>query len=101
MLDIDTYGWGRPDDDAATMLAHLAIWADLSSRPERVLDLGRRLLKMWDGILDPVDLRVRTAAVALSLATGPFRVQSAGWPGETADRVAIAERWLESAALVQ
>ena len=101
MLDIDTYGWGRPGDDAATMLAHLAIWADLSSRPERVLDLGRRLLKMWDGILDPVDLRVRTAAVALSLATGPFRVQSAGWPGETADRVAIAERWLESAALVQ
>jgi hypothetical protein len=101
MLDVDTYGWGRPGDDAATMLAHLAIWADLSSRPERVLDLGRRLLRMWDGILDPVDLRVRTAAVALSLATGPFRVQAAGWPGETADRIAIAERWLESAALVQ
>jgi len=101
MLDVDTYGWGRPGDDAATMLAHLAIWADLSSSPERVLDLGRRLLKMWDGILDPVDLRVRTAAVALSLATGPFRVQAAGWPGETADRVAIAERWLESAALGQ
>lgn len=101
MLDVDTYGWGRPGDDAATMLGHLAIWADMGSRPDRVLDLGRRLLKVWDGILDPVDLRVRTAAVALSLATGPFRVQAAGWPGETADRVAIAERWLESAALVQ
>ena len=100
MLDVDTYGWGRAGDDAATMLAHLAIWADLSSRPDRVLEMGRRLLKMWDGILDPVDLRVRTAAVALSLATGPFRVQAAGWPGETADRIAIAERWLRSAARV-
>jgi hypothetical protein len=97
LLDLDTYGWGRPGDDAATMLGHLSIWAGLSKNPARVLDLGRRLLAIWDRILDPVELRVRTAAVALSLATGPFRVQAASWPGETADRVHIAERWLESA----
>jgi hypothetical protein len=63
-----------------------------------VLDLGRRLQTSWDRILDPVELRLRTAAVVLSLATGPFRVQAASWPGETADRVNTAERWLESAA---
>jgi len=97
LLDIDTYGWGRPGDDAATMLGHLSIWAGLSKNPARVLDLGRRLLANWDTILDPVELRVRTAAVAMSLATGPFRVQAASWPGETADRVHIAERWLQSA----
>jgi hypothetical protein len=97
LLDVDTYGWGRPGDDAATMLGHLAVWADLSGHRDRVLDLGSRLIRIWDDLLDPVDLRLRTAAVALSLATGPFRVQAAGWPGETADRVAIAERWLESA----
>lgn len=99
LLDVDTYGWGRPGDDAATMLGHLSVWAGLSEYPNRVLDLGNRLLKAWDRILDPVDLRVRTSAVALSLAAGPFRVQSAGWPGETADRLAIAERWLQSAVL--
>jgi aminoglycoside phosphotransferase len=99
LLDVDTYGWGRPADDAATMLGHLAIWAGLSTSPTRVRDLGGRLLRIWDGIVDPVDLRLRTAAVVLSLATGPFRVQSATWPGETADRVGVAERWLESARL--
>jgi hypothetical protein len=97
LLDVDTYGWGRSGDDAATMLGHLSIWAGLSKNPARVLDLGRRLLAIWDRILDPVDLRVRSAAVVLSLATGPFRVQAASWPGETADRVHVAERWLESA----
>lgn len=98
LLDVDTFGWGRPADDAATMLGHLAVWAELSNDPKRVIDLGSRLIRLWDQILDPVDLRLRTAAVALSLAAGPFRVQAAGWPGETADRVAIAERWVESAS---
>jgi hypothetical protein len=98
LLDVDTFGWGRQADDAATMLGHLAVWAELSNDPKRVIDFGGRLIRLWDQMLDPVDLRLRTAAVALSLATGPFRVQAAGWPGETADRVAIAERWVESAS---
>jgi hypothetical protein len=33
----------------------------------------------------------------LGLATGPFRVQSADWPQETADRISIAEQWVQSA----
>lgn len=98
MLDVDTFGWGRPGDDAATMLGHLSVWAGLSSEPRRVRDLGTDLLRMWDTILDPVDLRTRTASVVLSLASGPFRVQSAGWPSEVSDRVALARSWVRSAS---
>ncbi len=98
MLDVDTYGWGRPADDAATMLGHLAIWAGMSRQPQRVETLGSALIRVWDELVDPRDLRLRIAAVVLSLATGPFRVQSAAWPEETADRVSIAARWVESAS---
>jgi hypothetical protein len=33
------------------------------------------------------------AALLVGLATGPFRVQQAGWPTLTAARVALAEEW--------
>jgi len=97
MLDVDTYGRGRAADDASTMLGHLAIWSEMSRQPDRVRHLGNQLIRVWDEMLDPVDLRRRTAAVVLSLATGPFRVQSAAWPEETADRVSIASKWVQSA----
>jgi hypothetical protein len=100
ILDVDTYGWGRPGDDPATMLGHLSVWGPLSPQPSRVGRLGDDLLRLWDGLVDPVDLRLRSAAVALSLASGPFRVQSAAWPSEVSDRLAIAERWVDSAARV-
>jgi hypothetical protein len=97
LLDVDTYGWGRPGDDAATMLGHLAVWSGMSSQPDRVSELGSLLIRIWDELVDPNDLRRRTAAVVLGLATGPFRVQSADWPQETADRISIAEQWVQSA----
>lgn len=97
MLDIDTFGWGRPADDAATMLGHLAVWASLSSAPERVNRYGADLLRIWEGRVDPVDLRKRISAVILGLATGPFRVQLKNWPEETLDRIILAERWAENA----
>jgi hypothetical protein len=101
MLDVDTYGWGRAADDAATMLGHLAIWAGMSSQPERVQALGSALIRVWDELVDPRDLRLRVAAVVLSLATGPFRVQSPSWPAETADRVSIAADWVANAARIR
>jgi hypothetical protein len=51
-------------------------------------------------MVDPIDLRRRAAAMALMLATGPFRVQSATWPEDVAVRVAIAELWATSARRV-
>ena len=100
LLDVDTYGWGRPADDPATMLGHLAVWARLSSHPDRVNRYASGLLRAWDTVCDAGDLRRRVAAVILGLATGPFRVQRADWPGETSDRIALAERWVESSVRV-
>lgn len=100
LLDVDTFGWGRASDDAANMLGHLSIWAGMSKQPLRVRQLGNDLLGLWDRLLDPVDLRLRAAAATLSLASGPFRVQSAAWPSEVEGRVALAETWVRSASRV-
>lgn len=100
LLDVDTYGWGRPSDDPATMLGHLAVWARLSREPTRVNRYAAELLRRWDARVDPADLRRRVAAVVLGLATGPFRVQRADWPGETSARLDLAERWVASSARV-
>jgi hypothetical protein len=100
LIDVDTFGWGRAADDAATMLAHLHLLAPGATVPATVLDLARVLQRHWDSVLDPVDLRKRTAAVVLGLATGPFRVQRPNWPSETRARIAVAEDWVTSALRV-
>lgn len=97
LLDVDTYGWGRPGDDPATMIGHLDLWRHLSGQPERVRSYAESLLAMWDRVVDPVDLRRRVAAVHLTLAPGAFRVQTADWPSETLARIEMAERWVQSA----
>lgn len=97
LLDVDTAGWGRPGDDAATMLGHLSLWGTLSCRPDVVHRYGADLLAAWDRLLDPVDLRLRVAAVLLTLAPGSFRVQTTRWPEETSSRIDLAERWVDSA----
>jgi hypothetical protein len=97
LLDVDTYGWGRPGDDPATMLAHLDLLAPGCRRPTEVLRFAHCLNRHWDDVLDPGDLRRRTAAVVLGLAIGPFRVQRPDWPREVRARIDTAERWVESA----
>jgi hypothetical protein len=99
LLDIDTYGWGRPADDPATLLGHLAV-LDQSRPGRRLRSFASRLLQLCDRTLDPVDLRLRVAAVVLGLATGPFRVQRADWPQLTRARLDLATRWCASAARV-
>jgi hypothetical protein len=98
LIDVDTAGLGRPGDDPATLLGHLAVLADAVSVARRSIHRhAEAALRAFDARLDPVDLRRRTAAVVLGLATGPFRVQSRAWPVETARRIALAGRWIESA----
>jgi hypothetical protein len=97
LLDIDTYGWGRPGDDPATMLGHVDLLASGCNRPAEVVRFAHCLNRRWDDVLDPVDLRRRTAAVVLGLATGPFRVQRPDWPREVRARIDTAERWVENA----
>ena len=97
ILDVDTYGWGHPADDLATMIGHLSVWQSLSRQTERVGSFGQKLLRHADQRVDPADLRRRVAAVVLSLAPGPFRVLLPDWPEETERRISLAERWIESA----
>jgi len=96
LLDIDTVGLGRPGDDPATMLGHLASWRGSARHPERVTTLANGLLRHWDLRVDPVDVRLRAAAVLVGLATGPFRVQRPTWPADVAARLDLAQRWVES-----
>ena len=100
LIDVDTFGWGHSADDPATMLGHLHLLAPGCRLPHQAIDLARGLNRLWDEGLDPVDLRLRTAAVVLGLATGPFRVQSSNWPEETISRIEVAEQWVESARRV-
>lgn len=97
LLDVDTFGLGRPGDDPATMLGHLALLAPECADPGGVLQMALSLNRIWDRRLDPADLRRRTAAVVLGLAGGPFRVQRPKWPAETRHRISVAEQWVGSA----
>jgi hypothetical protein len=101
LLDIDTFGWGRGADDPATMLGHLDVRRSSTRHVRRVEDYAGGLLRIWDRMVDPTDLRRRVAAVVLGLATGPFRVQRDNWPSGTMQRIEMAERWVRSARLVQ
>ena len=100
LIDVDGYGWGHPADDPATMLGHLSMLAPSCRDPKAVLGFAHELNRAWDRVVDPVDLRRRIAAVALGLATGPFRVQLANWPETTRSRIEIAQKWVDSAGSV-
>ena len=84
LLDLDRAGPGRRADDLACLLAHveaLVVGGRVARRR------GRRLLGDWgaasSAVVDRDELRLRTAGVLLSLATGPYRVQARGWEEAT------------------
>ncbi|RAV18206.1 aminoglycoside phosphotransferase family protein [Mycolicibacterium sp. GF69] len=93
LLDVDTAGPGVRADDWATLLAHLLTAAMANDRPpvRRYTDAVREHVR---GCLDPAELRRRTAAGLLGLATGPFRQQRPNWAEHTAERIRLAADWL-------
>jgi len=98
LLDIDTAGPGRRADDLACLLSHLGVMAQVDPANEATTAaLGARWLVDFERHVDPVELRYRVAGVTVSLATGPHRVQEAGWRRATRDRLDLAEQWLRSA----
>jgi hypothetical protein len=102
LLDIDTAGPGDRLDDLGCLLAHLSVLAQLEpQRAGAINRLGARYLAAFERVVDPADLRYRTAAVVMSLATGPHRVQERGWPAATRRRVDLAEQWVASARAVR
>jgi hypothetical protein len=98
LLDVDTAGPGDRLDDLACLLGHLSVlrlvWPQ---RAETISALADGYLRELDRHVDPAQLRLRTAAVVLSLATGPHRVQEPGWRQSTRQRLDLVEQWLEQA----
>jgi len=98
LLDIDTAGAGDRLDDLACLLGHLSVLAQIDrQRAPAIQALGARYLAAFERTVDAADLRCRVAAVVLSLAPGPHRVQDADWPAATGRRLALAGSWLASA----
>lgn len=98
LLDLDTAGGGERLDDLACLLGHLSVLAQIHRwRATAINRLGSRYLAALDATVDPVWLRYRTAAVVLSLATGPHRVQQPGWQAATDRRLRLAHQWAEAA----
>ncbi|MGD8215885.1 phosphotransferase [Aestuariimicrobium sp. Y1814] len=84
ILDIDTIGPGRRADDLACLVAHLSTVQRMNrQQAERVHHLIRTWVPVFDTRVDPVELRLRAAAVIISLATGPYRSQEPSWQAET------------------
>lgn len=98
LLDVDTYGTGRRVDDLACYVGHLVVLglADPTCRARSDAH-ARRVLGGLDAVTDPALLRAAVAGVVLGLATGPFRVLEPRWADRTAERLAVAEQWLQSA----
>ena len=98
LLDVDTAGPGERLDDLACLLGHLSVLAQMNrDRAGTILRAGATYLAAFERVVDPADLRYRTAAVVLSLATGPHRVQEQDWPANTRARLDLADQWLSSA----
>ena len=92
VLDVDTVGPGRRADDLACLIAHLSTIQRMNpSQEARVHRLIRAWVPVFDTRVDPTELRLRAAAVIISLATGPFRGQEPDWEWETLRMVASAE----------
>lgn len=92
VLDVDTIGPGRRADDLACLVAHLSTIQHMTSRQStRVHALIRDWVPVFDDRVDPIELRLRAAAVVISLATGPYRGQELDWEAETRRMVDSAE----------
>ena len=92
ILDVDTIGPGRRADDLACLIAHLSTIQRMNAEQEaRVHGLLRSWVPVFDERVDPVELRLRAAAVIFSLATGPYRGQEPDWERETIRMVDSAE----------
>ncbi len=99
LLDTDTVGPGRRADDLACLVAHLSTIQRMNSTQEaRVHQLIRRWVPVFDTRVDPTELRLRSAAVIISLATGPFRGQEPDWERETAVMIGSAEALVRQVA---
>jgi aminoglycoside phosphotransferase (APT) family kinase protein len=95
LLDIDDVGPGDPLDDLATVLAHLRFRAGTTAGGDPRLDAYvDDLHRAFAAEVDVASLDTTTAAVLVGLATGPFRIQQAGWQSVVGAQLDAVERLL-------
>ena len=71
-------------DDLACLIGHLSTIQRMNREQEtKVRDILARWVPVFDQRVDPVELRLRAAAVVISLATGPYRGQDIDWRQQT------------------
>lgn len=97
LLDIDSAGPGERSDEWATLLAHLSALALDDSSQEVATRYADAVLAHAERRLPARQLRERTAAALVGLATGPFRLQHPQWPWHTSTILDEAMRWLADA----
>lgn len=95
VLDIEAAGPGRRVDDLACMIAHLSAVRQVDdAHSTGVGALIDGLLTVFDRRVDPVELRIRAAGVAVSLASGPYQEQDPHWRDQTNAILDAADRLL-------
>jgi streptomycin 6-kinase len=97
VLDIDTAGPGERSDEWATLLAHLSVLAFDTAGQKTAPDYADAVLAHAERRVPAEQLRQRTAAALLGLATVPFRIQKQRWPEHTVARLDLAMTWLAKA----
>ncbi|MCL3860057.1 aminoglycoside phosphotransferase family protein [Actinotalea sp. K2] len=101
LLDVDSAGPGHRVDDLACLLGHLSVLPALAPGAYRHVP---RILPRWVAVMergvDPVALRARAAAVALSLVAGARThagEEGPGWTDDAGRRLDVVRGWLEDA----
>lgn len=98
VLDVDGAGTGRLAQDAGSLVAHLEAVGEVWPRvDDHVRRYAVEVARAYERLLDPRDLARGAAAAWLGLATGPYRVQDAGWERHTRRRIARASAWAHRA----
>lgn len=101
LLDVDACGPGHRADDLACLVAHLSTVQRMDPvQTARVGVLRSGLMEVFDHRVDPVQLRLRAAGVAISLATGPYRGQEVDWQGQTRYILDAAEGLVHAAGAI-
>jgi Phosphotransferase enzyme family len=96
VLDLDEAGMGAQADDLAMQLGWLAVVADERDAPA----VSSYLAGMHDAacaVVDPAELRVRTAITLLMRSLGPYQRAARDWKPRALGRIALAERWSAAA----
>jgi hypothetical protein len=99
LLDVDDAGPGELVEDFGLLVGR--IWSlSEGSAGERALRYTDDLLRRFDEVVDPAELRRRAGVALVGRATGPFRNQSEDWRRLTRERLQLAQQWVASHAPV-